>query len=87
MSTSYGRRSAVADVPLTAEIDAPTMGDVLAELRAIRTLLERQDAEQALCPHGGRGLCMSCITPQIAYALNNLTREISNSAWEAMRRG
>ena len=71
----------------SAEKDVPTTADLLTELRAIRAVLERREAEQALCPHGARGMCMSCVMPSINYALDEIARNITNQAWEAMRRG
>lgn len=76
----------MSEATSSPDYDAATIGDVLTELQAIRELLERQDTEQALCPHGARGLCMSCVTPQIDYALSNLVREVSTSVREVMRR-
>lgn len=71
----------------TAETVEPVLADMLAELQAIRALLEARQAEENLCPHGGRGFCMSCVMPQIEYTLSVLTTNITNQAWEAMRRG
>lgn len=72
---------------LSAETAQPVLVEVLAELQAIRSLLEARQAEENLCPHGGRGFCMACVMPDVQFALSDLTMQITNQAWEAMRRG
>jgi hypothetical protein len=58
-----------------------TLDDVVAELRAIRELLEGQ----AMCPHGSTGICMACVMPLVDYHLTQMAQTVSNNVWEAVR--
>lgn len=52
-----------------------TLDEVLVELQAIRELLEREN----ICPHGGTGLCMYCLAPQIEAIGSQITNQVFSS--------
>lgn len=53
-----------------------TLDDVLAELRTLRGLLEREN----VCQHGGTGLCMDCLVPHIEAVGSQIVRQVAPSS-------
>lgn len=52
-------------------------------MKEIRDLLVSQSSN--LCPHGGTGFCMSCVTPILEYQLAQMSRDVIAVVHDTMR--